>query len=116
MQWAGANNPLWLIQNGEFIEVKADKQPIGMNDDSKPFTNHHFELQHGDTIYIFSDGYADQFSPTDKKLMKKNFKNLLLSIQNKSILDQHDYLNDFIENWKGNMEQTDDILVIGVKI
>lgn len=116
MQWAGANNPLWLIQNGEFFEVKADKQPIGMNDDSKPFTNHHFELQQGDTIYIFSDGYADQFSPTDKKLMKKNFKNLLLSIQNKSIQDQHDNLSDFIENWKGNMEQTDDILVIGVKI
>jgi len=116
LQWSGANNPLWLVHNGEFIEIKADKQPIGMNEDSKSFTNHTFELALGDTIYIFSDGYADQFSPTDKKLMKKNFKNLLLSMQDKNMYEQHDYLNTYIENWKGNMEQTDDILVIGVRV
>jgi tetratricopeptide (TPR) repeat protein/serine phosphatase RsbU (regulator of sigma subunit) len=116
LQWAGANNPLWLIHNGEFIETKADKQPIGMNEDSKAFTNHTFELNGGDTIYIFSDGYADQFSPADKKLMKKNFKNILLNIQDKTMQEQHAYLNTFIENWKGNMEQTDDILVIGVRV
>lgn len=116
LKWAGANNPLWLFRNGEFVETKADKQPIGMNEDHHPFTNHSFNLQQGDTIYIFSDGFADQFSPADKKLMKKNFKNILLSIQNKTMQEQHEYLNNFIENWKGNMEQTDDILVIGVKI
>ena len=116
LQWAGANNPLWLIRNGEFVEVKADKQPIGMDENHHPFTNHTFTLNSGDTIYIFSDGFADQFSPADKKLMKKNFKNLLLDIQHKSMPDQHDYLNTYIENWKGNMEQTDDILVIGVRV
>lgn len=116
LQWAGANNPLWLIHKREFIETKADKQPIGMNEDSKAFTNHSFELFKGDTIYIFSDGFADQFSPADKKLMKKNFKNLLLSIHDKNMQEQHEYLNNYIENWKGNMEQTDDILVIGVRV
>jgi serine phosphatase RsbU (regulator of sigma subunit) len=116
LQWAGANNPLWLIRNGEFEETKADKQPIGMNEDHHPFTNHSFTLKSGDTIYIFSDGYADQFSPADKKLMKKNFKNVLLGIQDKSMQEQHQFLNEYIENWKGNMEQTDDILVIGVRV
>jgi serine phosphatase RsbU (regulator of sigma subunit) len=116
LQWAGANNPLWLIRNGEFEETKADKQPIGMNEDHHPFTNHTFNLEKGDTIYIFSDGFADQFSPADKKLMKKNFKNVLLNIQDKNMQEQHTYLNTFIENWKGTMEQTDDILVIGVKV
>jgi serine phosphatase RsbU (regulator of sigma subunit) len=73
-------------------------------------------LEKGDTIYIFSDGFADQFSPADKKLMKKNFKNVLIGIQDKTMQDQQAYLNSFIENWKGNMEQTDDILVIGVRV
>jgi serine phosphatase RsbU (regulator of sigma subunit) len=116
LQWAGANNPLWLIRNSEFEETKADKQPIGMNEDHHPFTNHTFNLEKGDTIYIFSDGFADQFSPADKKLMKKNFKNVLIGIQDKTMQDQQAYLNSFIENWKGNMEQTDDILVIGVRV
>jgi tetratricopeptide (TPR) repeat protein len=116
LQWAGANNPLWLIRNGEILETKADKQPIGMDEDHHPFTNHSFTLEKGDTIYVFSDGFADQFSPADKKLMKKNFKNVLLSIQDKNMQEQHEHLNNYIENWKGTMEQTDDILVIGVRV
>jgi serine phosphatase RsbU (regulator of sigma subunit) len=81
-----------------------------------PFTPHQFKLEYGDILYLFSDGYADQFSSNDKKLMKKNFKELLLSIQDKNMDEQSKYLDTFITDWGGNMAQTDDILVIGVKI
>ena len=65
---------------------------------------------------MFSDGYADQFSPDDKKLMKKKFKDIVLSIQNLSMAEQKNYLDKFHTDWKANMEQTDDVLVIGVKV
>lgn len=116
LKWAGANNPLWICRNGTIIDTKADKQSIGINDDLHAFTSHHFQLEHGDTLYLFSDGYADQFSKNDKKLMKKNFKELLLSIQDKNMDDQCLHLDQFITEWRGDMEQTDDILVMGVKI
>lgn len=118
LQWAGANNPLWLLQNGEIIETKADKQPIGRDDNSKPFTNHTFTLQQGDTIYLFTDGFADQFGGDTgrKKLTKKRFKDLILSFQNKSLPEQGDALDRFITDYRKDIEQIDDILVIGVKI
>lgn len=118
VQWAGANNPIWLIRNGELIETKADKQPIGMNDDSKPFTNHSFNLDNGDTIYIFTDGFADQFGGNlgVKKLTKKRFKDLILSIQNKTMYEQGMALDKFIVEYRNTVEQIDDILVMGVKI
>ncbi|TAL61823.1 MAG: hypothetical protein EPN85_03955 [Bacteroidetes bacterium] len=118
MQFAGANRPLYFVRNGELTETKANKFPIGglSYDVDKTFTNHVFQLQKGDAIYITSDGYADQFSPQDKKLMTKKFKEILVSIQDKSMEEQRDYLDTFIENWKGGMEQTDDVLVIGVRI
>lgn len=118
IQWAGANNPLWLLQNGELIETKADKQPIGMNEDGKPFTNHTFELNITDTIYLFTDGFADQFGGEtgQKKLTKKRFKNLILSLQNKSLPEQGNAMDKFITDYRKDMEQIDDILVIGVKI
>jgi serine phosphatase RsbU (regulator of sigma subunit) len=118
MQYAGANRPLYLIKNGELIETKANKFPIGGLDYDVPkiFTTHSFQLQANDCIYISTDGFADQFSPEDKKLMTKKFKETLVLINDKSMEDQRDYLNLFIDNWKGNTEQTDDILVIGVRV
>ena len=117
IQWAGANNPLWLIQNKELLETKADKQPIGMNDYRKPFTNHTFNLNSGDTIYLFTDGYADQFGgELEKKLTKKRLKELLLSIQNLTLQEQAMALDNFIIHYKKNADQTDDILVMGVRI
>lgn len=116
LKWAGANNPLWICRNGTIIDTRADKQSIGINEDMHPFTPHQFKLEYGDILYLFSDGYADQFSSNDKKLMKKNFKELLLSIQDKNMDEQSKYLDTFITDWRGNMAQTDDILVIGVKI
>jgi serine phosphatase RsbU (regulator of sigma subunit) len=118
IQWAGANNPLWLIQNGKLIETKADKQPIGMSEDSKPFTNNTFTLQTDETIYLFTDGFADQFGGQTghKKLTKKRFKDLILSIQNKTMKEQGIELDKFIIEYRKQIEQIDDILVMGVKV
>ena len=118
IQWAGANNPLWLLQNGELIETKADKQPIGMNENSKPFTNHTFNINATDTIYLFTDGFADQFGGDtgQKKLTKKRFKDLILFIQNKSLQEQGIALDKFITEYRKEVEQIDDILVMGVKV
>jgi serine phosphatase RsbU (regulator of sigma subunit) len=118
LEWSGANNPLWLIQNGEIIETKADKQPIGKTDSIKLFTNHSFNLNSGDAIYLFTDGFADQFGGEtgQKKLTRKRFKELVLGIQEKSMEEQGIILDNFIVNYRNQIEQIDDILVMGVKI
>jgi tetratricopeptide (TPR) repeat protein/serine phosphatase RsbU (regulator of sigma subunit) len=119
MQWAGANNPLWIIRNesNEIEEIKANKQPIGKHYDEVPFTNHSIQLNTGDSLYIFSDGYSDQFGgDRGKKYKSGKFKNMLLSIQNENMLKQRERLNTEFENWRGELEQIDDVCVIGVKI
>ncbi len=119
MQYAGAYNPLWLVRNGECIEYKSDKIPIGvgMHDSNKPYTNHEIDLQKNDCIYIFSDGYADQFGgPKGKKFKYNGLKELLLKNADLTMNEQHQILLSTIVNWQGNIEQVDDILVIGIKI
>jgi len=117
LEYAGAMNSLYLINNGELKEVKADKQPIGAFDNRKNFTNHLIKLTAGDCIYIFSDGYADQFGgPKGKKFLYKKFQDLLLSIHKSPMNEQKEILDKAIMEWKGKHEQVDDILVIGVKI
>lgn len=117
LEYAGANNPLWILRNGEILETKANKQPIGKYDLPKPYTTHQLNLQKGDTIYIFSDGYADQFGgEKGKKLKAKAFKELLLQVQHLSMQEQKDFLNQAFEDWKGDLDQIDDICVIGVKV
>jgi len=120
-EWAGANNPLWIIRKNNpsvVEELVADRQPVGKFEFSKPFTNHRFTLDEGDSIYMFSDGYEDQFGgPTgNKKLTKKRFKQLLLDIQSVKMREQDIELEKFLTNWQGNTEQIDDILVIGIRI
>lgn len=118
LQFAGAYNPLWLIRNGELTEIKADKFPIGNSrlGDTHKFTNHEIQLQKGDTVYIFSDGYCDQFGgPAGKKFKASALRSLLLSSQHLSMAEQHVLLDKTIEDWRGHHEQVDDILIIGTR-
>jgi ligand-binding sensor domain-containing protein/serine phosphatase RsbU (regulator of sigma subunit) len=119
MEYAGAFNPFWMVRNGEFMEIKADKFPIGnlKKGENKKFTNHSIPLQKGDTIYVFSDGFADQFGgPSGKKFKYSSFRTLLLENQHLSMEEQGQLLNKTIEGWKGDLEQVDDILVIGTRL
>ncbi len=117
IQWSGANNPLWIIRNEKLIEYKADKQPIGKYLDQKPFVTHNLEIFENDKIYFFTDGFSDQFGgPKGKKFMHKNFKDLLMKLQNKSMAEQKELLNVAFENWRGSMEQVDDICIIGIRL
>jgi PAS domain S-box-containing protein len=119
LEYAGANNPIYIIRSEELIVLKADKQPItaSLETKAKPFTNQVFELKKDDAIYLFTDGYADQFGgENDKKFMYKRFKDTLLSIQDKSMQEQLQILETTFAKWKGNHEQVDDVLVIGIKI
>jgi PAS domain S-box-containing protein len=117
-QFAGAHIPLYLVRNNEIIEMDAQKESIGgYKDLAKNFYAHEFTLQKNDCIYMTTDGYLDQFSGEQgKKFMKKRFKELLLSINNKSMSEQKKIMNQEIETWKEHRKQTDDILVIGIKI
>jgi serine phosphatase RsbU (regulator of sigma subunit) len=118
LQFSGAFNPLYIIRGEELIQYKADKFPVGMFiGEKQKFTNHYIQLQKGDTIYIFSDGYADQFGgPKGKKFMAGNFRQLLSDVSKMPIEKQKTLLNQTIEEWRGNLEQVDDILIIGVKV
>lgn len=120
VQYAGAFNPLYIIKNGsdEVEQIKGNKFPIGnFVGEEQKFTNHELQLEKGDTVYVFSDGYADQFGgPKGKKFRYKNFRELLLSIQDKEMEEQRQILDTTIEDWKGNLEQIDDILVIGIRV
>jgi serine phosphatase RsbU (regulator of sigma subunit) len=117
MYWAGANNPLWLIRNGDLIEYKPNKQPIGKYSENKPFTTHEIELQKGDCIYIFTDGFSDQFGgEKGKKYKSAKFKELLLSIQNESMEKQKSLIDIEFEKWRGDLEQNDDVCVIGFSV
>ncbi len=118
LQFSAAFNPLYIVRNNELIQYKADKFPIGMFVGEKQnFTHNSIQLQKGDHIYIFSDGYADQFGgPKGKKFMAGNFRTLLSDMSKLPIEKQRVNLNQTIEEWRGNLEQVDDILIIGVRV
>lgn len=119
LNFAGGYNPLFLIRNGELIQVKADKFPIGgyMGEKLKDFTNNEMDLQKGDVLYLFSDGYADQFGGTDdSKYLIRRFRELLLKIHKEPMFEQKEILNQVHNDWRGNTVQIDDILVIGIRI
>ena len=118
LTYAAANNSLYLIRNNELEEYKANKMPIGYHiGNQESFTQHLIELKKGDVIYTFTDGYADQFGgPKGKKFKYLQFENLLLEIHQKNIQEQNNILNQRFESWRGDLEQLDDVLVIGLSI
>ncbi|MBS1647970.1 MAG: SpoIIE family protein phosphatase [Bacteroidetes bacterium] len=118
VQYAGAFRPLILIRNGQLIEFKASKFPIGLYGGvEKQFDLHEFNWLPGDALYLFSDGYADQFGgERNKKFNRKNFYETLLSIQDMTMEEQASFLEYTHNNWKQNETQTDDILVMGIKL
>ncbi|MCW3070927.1 MAG: yrrB 5 [Bacteroidetes bacterium] len=119
LEYAGAYNPLWLVRNEKLVETKADKQPIGVftGEEEKPFTGHRISLEKGDMIYLFTDGYADQFGgDKGKKFKYKSLQELLIAIHHKPAGDQKADLERSFENWKGRLEQLDDVCIFGMRI
>ncbi len=132
LQWAGANNPLWIVKKkrenfnakieeqktlNELIEIKPDKQPIGFHHSAKPFTNHIIQLEKKDTVYLFTDGYADQFGGRDgKKYKYSRLKEKLMSIVEFSPSQQKQALETEFNSWKTGFEQLDDVCIIGFLI
>ncbi len=134
-QWAGANNPLYIVRkfiklesekhdknifqlsNFQLDELKGDKMPIAIYPEMKDFTNYEFKANKGDCIYLFSDGFADQFGgPKARKFMYKQFKEILLQNSLKQMDEQKKMLENAFENWKCNAEQIDDVTVLGMRI
>ncbi|MGE0078562.1 MAG: PP2C family protein-serine/threonine phosphatase [Bacteroidales bacterium] len=118
LSFAGAYNPLYLVRNSELTEYKGDKMPVGIHiNEKESFTLHEIPLQKGDCIYMFSDGYIDQFGGADnRKFMSKNFKQLLVDVSTKGMEEQKIILDDTIDQWIGPHDQLDDILVMGIRI
>jgi len=131
--WAGANNPLWYIspfggdvrialdgepeKAGVLHEVTANKQPVGKSDFYKPFTTHTLKLNKGDMLYLFTDGYADQFGgPKGKKFKYKQLADILVSIHQNPVKSQQALLDKTFEEWKGIHDQVDDVCIIGVRL
>jgi serine phosphatase RsbU (regulator of sigma subunit) len=119
LEFSGAFNSIYIIRDGELSELKADKMPLGdhpsLND--KKFTLHKHLFEEGDAVYLFSDGFVDQFGwRTNKKFMKQNFINLLIQIQNIPMRAQQLLLENAFNNWKGDFEQIDDVMVLGIQL
>ena len=121
VEFSGANNPLWIYKkdsNSESAEYKADKRSVGyFQGKGLPFTNHTIHVSKGDMLYIFSDGFADQFGgPKGKKMKYRQFQQYLGEIQNKTADEQKKSLQEYFNKWKMSHEQVDDVLVMGIRI
>lgn len=117
LTYAAANNSFYVVRNGSLLEMKSDKQPCGFFHHPVPFSRGEFQLEKNDCIYTFTDGYADQFGgPKGKKFRYKQFESILTENCNKDFSLQKDILAKKFDDWRGNLEQVDDVLVIGIKI
>ncbi len=117
IKYSGAYNPLYLVKNEDFKELKANKMPVAIHLRMKDFTQKQTKVQKGDKIYIFSDGYKDQFGgPKGEKFKAKNFKKLLIQNRHLPMQMQKNILNEKFETWKSHMKQIDDVLVVGLNI
>ena len=115
---AAANNPVWIVRGNELIEIKPDKMPVGKHDrDQESFTSHSIQINEGDIIYTLTDGFPDQFGgDKGKKFMSKNLKDLLLANAHLTMQQQKELLDNTFNNWVGDLEQVDDVTLIGIKI
>jgi serine phosphatase RsbU (regulator of sigma subunit) len=115
MQFSGANRPLLMFRDGEMTEFKPDKMTIGVAPlQETPFTNNLIDIKAGDTFYLFSDGYSDQFGEmTNKKLKYKNFKKVIELVQMLPMVRQKEHIENSFKEWKGKIQQVDDVLVFG---
>ncbi len=117
IEWSGANNALWILSKNTITEIKPNKQPIGYTDNFVPFTTHKIKVNTTDRLYLFTDGFHDQFGgKKNKKLRAKLFQEYLSETASLSITQQKEFLQQKLLEWKGNNEQTDDILVIGIEV
>ncbi len=117
LSFSGANNPLWVLRNGELIEAAPDRRPIGYFEFDKPFTQSEMEVMPGDTIYLFSDGYTSQQGGTmGKKLMRGQFRTLLLGMWQQPLHEQREQLHRFVIDWGRGFEQTDDICILAIRL
>lgn len=117
LEYSGAFNPLFIYRGGQLLETKADKFAIGsFLHGTKAYSNHKIQLEEGDMIYLFSDGYADQFGgPRDKKFTKRRFKNLLAEISSLPCKEQKERIHETFVEWRQTADQVDDILIMGVR-
>ena len=115
---AAANNPVWIVRENNLIEIKPDKMPVGKHDrDQESFTSHSIQINEGDIIYTLTDGFPDQFGgDKGKKFMSKNLKELLLANAHLPMQQQKELLDNTFNNWVGDLEQVDDVTLIGIKI
>lgn len=119
LNWSGANNPLWILRKdaNDFEIIKADKQPIGVTFDPSDFTSHNIQLNIGDRIYVFTDGYQDQFGgEKGKKFKAAQLKQILVEHKNTNIYEQEKILLSVFNRWKGKLEQIDDVCIIGLEL
>jgi tetratricopeptide (TPR) repeat protein len=118
LTYTAAQNPIWIIRDGNLTEVKPEKMPIGKHEfDHVPFEGGEFDIQKGDQIYTLTDGFQDQFGgPKGKKFMVKKMREYVLSISHLPMAEQHQKLNEVFSDWQGDVEQVDDVCVIGVRI
>ena len=118
MTYTAAQNPIWIIRNNELIQIKAEKMPVGKHDnDHIPFEGGEFDLQKGDQVYTLTDGFQDQFGgQKGKKFMIKKMREYVLSISHLPMQEQYQKLDEVFSNWKGKLEQIDDVCVIGIRI
>jgi ligand-binding sensor domain-containing protein/serine phosphatase RsbU (regulator of sigma subunit) len=119
LQYAGAHNPLLIYRNNECIQLKANPRSIGSykKTGEQGFTNHTFHVQKDDMLYMFSDGYVDQLGgPENKKIFAQPFRDILQFISGFEMTEQRRILDEKLENWKGGQSQTDDVLVVGIRV
>jgi len=118
MAYCAAQNPIWIIRNEEVIQIKPEKMPIGKHDnDQTPFVGGEFDLQKGDQVYTLTDGFQDQFGgPKGKKFMVKRMRQFVLENSKLSMTEQHVKLKQAFMEWQGNLEQVDDVCVIGIRV